>query len=72
MWGIVEKVIDNKIYVIFEDRTCKSYININKLVIKENNQVLVINNEIIKVKGYNEELYQEIKELEENIKQKNN
>ena len=29
MWGIVEKVIDDKIYVIFEDRSCKTYINQN-------------------------------------------
>lgn len=72
MWGIVEKVIEDKIYVIFEDRTYKSYINKCNLDIKENNQVLIINGEIIEVKGYNENLYQEIKKLEEDIKKNNN
>ena len=71
MWGIVEQVIGNKIYVIFEDRTCKSYINTKKFNIKENNQVLIIDNEIIDVKGYNEQLYQEIKDLEKSIKKNN-
>lgn len=72
MWGIVEKVIEDKIFVIFEDRSCKTYINVDKLDIKENNQVLVINNKIIEVKGFNEQLYQEIKSLEQAIKKNNN
>ena len=49
MWGIVEKVIEDKIYVIFEDRSRKSYVNHKKLVIKENNQVLIVDNNIIEV-----------------------
>lgn len=72
MWGIVEQVIDNKIYVVFEDRSRKSYINNKNLNIKENNQVLIINNEIVEIKGYNRQLYQKIKELEESIKKNNN
>ena len=32
MWGIVEKVIEDKIYVIFEDRSRKSYINHKKFI----------------------------------------
>jgi hypothetical protein len=72
MWGIVEQVIDNKIYVVFEDRSRKSYINNKNLNIKENNQVLIINNEIVEIKGYNKHLYQKIKELEESIKKNNN
>lgn len=72
MWGIVEQVIDNKIYVVFEDRSRKSYINNKNLNIKENNQVLIINNEIVEIKEYNKQLYQKIKELEESIKKNNN
>ena len=60
MWGIVEQVIDNKIYVIFEDRTRKYYINENNLDIKENYQVYINNGKIEQVKSYNEELYNEI------------
>lgn len=72
MWGIVEQVIDDKIYVVFEDRSRKSYINNKNLNIKENNQVLIINNEIVEIKEYNKQLYQKIKELEESIKKNNN
>jgi len=67
MWGIVEKVIGDKIYVIFSDRTRKAYINTNNLVIKENNQVLIQNSIIVEVKGYNEELYQEILDIQNKI-----
>lgn len=71
MWGIVEKVIDNKIYVMFEDRSIKQYINDKHLDIKESNQVLIINGMIVEVKEYNEELYKEIKLLQETIKKNN-
>ena len=71
MWGIVEKVIDNKIYVMFEDRSIKQYINDKHLNIKESNQVLIINGMIVEVKEYNEELYKEIKLLQETIKKNN-
>ena len=67
MWGIVEKVIEDKIFVIFEDRSRKSYINHKKLVIKENNQVLIVDNNIIEVKGYNEDLYKKIVKIQEKI-----
>ena len=71
MWGIVEKVIDNKIYVMFEDRSIKQYINDKHLDIKESSQVLIINGMIVEVKEYNEELYKEIKLLQETIKKNN-
>jgi hypothetical protein len=71
MWGIVEKVIDNKIYVMFEDRSIKQYINDKHLDIKESNQVLIINGMIVEVKEYNEELYKEINILQETIKKNN-
>jgi hypothetical protein len=71
MWGIVEKVIDNKIYVMFEDRSIKQYINDKHLDIKESNQVLIINGMIVEVKEYNDELYKEIKLLQETIKKNN-
>ena len=71
MWGIVEKVIDNKIYVMFEDRSIKQYINDKHLDIKESNQVLIINGMIVEVKEYNEELYKEINFLQETIKKNN-
>lgn len=68
MWGIVEQVIDNKIYVIFEDRTRKMYINTLGLKIVENNQVKIIDNNIVEVKEYNQELYIKIKQLENKLK----
>lgn len=71
MWGIVEKVLENKIYVMFSDRTIKQYINDKGLVIKENNQVLIIDGKIVEVKEYNKELYNEIKRLQETIKKNN-
>ena len=72
MWGIVEQVIDNKIYVIFEDRTRKCYINENNLDIKENNQVYINNGKIEQVKSYNEELYNEILSKLKSIEKNNN
>lgn len=71
MWGIVEKIIDDNIYVIFENRKCKVYKNINKLNIVENDQVEIINEQIINVKAYDEKLYQKIKLLEDKIKNNN-
>lgn len=72
MWGIVEQVIDNKIYVIFEDRTRKYYINENNLDIKENYQVYINNGKIEQVKSYNEELYNEILLKLKSIEKNNN
>lgn len=72
MWGIVEQVIDNKIYVIFEDRTRKYYINENNLDIKENYQVYINNGKIEQVKSYNEELYNEILSKLKSIEKNNN
>lgn len=71
MWGIVEKIIDDNIYVIFENRKCKVYKNINKLNIVENDQVEIMNEQIINVKAYDEKLYQKIKLLEDKIKNNN-
>ena len=65
MWGVVEQVIGEYIYVIFEDESRKKCINIHNFKIVENNQVLVKDNIIMEVKGYDEKLYLEIKELEE-------
>lgn len=64
--GIVEMVMDNKIYVIFEDESRKVYINPG-LNIKENDQVEIVNNQIVKVKEYNKKLYEEIKNIENDI-----
>lgn len=71
MWGIVEKIIDDNIYVIFENRKCKVYKNINNLNIVENDQVEIINEQIINVNAYDENLYQKIKLLEDKIKNNN-
>lgn len=71
MWGIVEKIIDDNIYVIFENRKCKVYKNINNLNIVENDQVEIINEQIINVNAYDEKLYQKIKLLEDKIKNNN-
>ena len=61
--AIVEKVIDNYIYVVFEDRTYKKYIN-NGFDIKENNLVFIENDTIVKVEKVDNKLYEEIKKVE--------
>ena len=53
MWGIVEQVIDDKIYVVFKDRSRKVFINTLDIKIVENNQVRVENNRIVEVQEYN-------------------
>lgn len=68
MWGIVEQVIDNKVYVIFEDRSRKVFINTLDIKIVENNQVRIENNTIVEVKEYNQELYETIKQLQDKLK----
>ena len=72
MWAVVEQVIDNKIYVVFEDRTRRIYVNDNNLEIKECNQVYIENEKIISVKPYNKQLYNQILELQNSISKKNN
>lgn len=71
MWGIVEKVIDNKIYVIFNDRNRDIYINDTGLTIYENNEVEIIDKKIVNIKKYNKELYDQIKKMECKIKKNN-
>lgn len=61
--AIVEKVIDNYIYVVFEDRTYKKYINTG-FDIKENNLVFIENDTIVKVEKVDNKLYEEIKKVE--------
>lgn len=71
MWGIVEKVIDDKVYVIFSDRKRAVYVNNTNFDIFENNEVEIIDNCIVNIKQYNKELYKKIKELENKIKNNN-
>ncbi len=71
MIGIVEKVIDNKIYVVFEDLTYRMYINETNVKIVENNQVEIIDGKIVKVFEYNNEIYHKIKNIEQRIKKIN-
>ncbi len=68
MWGIVEQVIDDKIYVVFKDRSRKVFINTLDIKIVENNQVRVENNRIVEVQEYNKELYETIKQLQDKLK----
>ena len=68
MWGIVEQVIDDKIYVVFKDRSRKVFINTLDIKIVENNQVRVENNSIVEVQEYNKELYEKIKQLQDKLK----
>lgn len=67
MWAVVEQVIDNKLYIQYDDGTRKVFINDQNIVIKENNYINIENNKIIEVKAYNEQLYKKIKELENKI-----
>lgn len=67
MFGIVEEVIGNKIYVIFSDLTRKVYINELNLDIKENNEVEIVNGQIVSVKPYNKQLYETMKQLEKQV-----
>lgn len=71
MWGIVEKVIDDKVYVIFSDRKRAVYVNNTNFDIFENNEVEIIDNCIVNIRQYNKELYKKIKELESKIKNNN-
>ena len=68
MWGIVEQVIDDKIYVVFKDRSRKVFIYTLDIKIVENNQVRVENNSIVEVQEYNKELYETIKQLQDKLK----
>lgn len=47
MWGIVEKIIDDKVYVIFSNRSTGVYKNNLGVKISENNEVEIIDDEII-------------------------
>lgn len=68
MWGIVEKIIDDKVYVIFSDRSTGVYKNNLGIKISENNEVEIIDDEIINIKNYNKDLYIKIKKIENKIK----
>lgn len=72
MWGIVIQVIDNKIFLEMDDGSNKIIINENNLDIKENNYIEIVNNKIVNIKQYNEELYLKIKSIEDKIKKNNN
>lgn len=68
MWGIVEKIIDDKVYVIFSDRSTGVYKNDLGIKICENNEVEIIDGKIVSIKEFNEDLYKKIKKIENKIK----
>jgi predicted flavoprotein YhiN len=70
MWGIVEQVIDDKIYVVFKDRSRKVFINTLDIKIVENNQVRVENNSIVEVQEYNKELYELPKRMQRILRER--
>ena len=64
--GIIEAIDDNFIYVVFMDETRAKYKLLNA---KENNVVIIDdNNEIIEVKDYDKELFNQINELKKKLK----
>ncbi len=67
MWGIVEEVIGKYVYVIYNDEKREKCLNTYNFKISENNQVLVKDGVIVDVKEYDEQLYSQIKQLEEKI-----
>ena len=67
MWGTVEQVIDNKLYIVLDNNQKIIINNISNLHIKENNYIRIEDNEIVEVKEYNEELYNKIKQLEKKV-----
>lgn len=67
MWGTVEQVIDNKLYIVLDNNERIIIENISNLDIKENNYIKLENNKIIEVKEYNEKLFNRIKELEKKV-----
>lgn len=72
MWGIVIQVFDKKIFLEMDDGSNKIIINEDNLDIKENNYIEIVNNKIVNIKEYNEELYFKIKSIEQKIKKNNN
>ena len=50
MWGTVEQVIDNKLYIVLDNNERIIIENISNLDIKENNYIKLENNKIIEVK----------------------
>ena len=64
MWAVVERISDNKLYLIFDDQTRRVFINKQDIIIKENNYINIVDEKIVEVKEYNENLYNQIKELE--------
>ena len=64
--GIIEAIDDNFIYVVFMDETRAKYKLLNA---KENNVVIIDdNNEIIEVKDYDKELFNQINSLKKKLK----
>ena len=55
---------------MFDDQTRKIYINTQDIIIKENNYINIVNEKIVEVKEYKEDLYNKIKELEKKILKK--
>ena len=72
MWAVVEAISNNKLYLVFDDQTRKIYINTQDIIIKENNYINIVNEKIVEVKEYKEDLYNKIKELEKKILKKKN
>ena len=70
MWAVVEAISNNKLYLVFDDQTRKIYINTQDIIIKENNYINIVNEKIVEVKEYKEDLYNKIKELEKKVLKK--
>ena len=64
MWGIVIQIIENNIYLEMDNGSKKVIINKNNLEI--------INDNIVNIQEYNEQLYIKIKSLEKKLKKNNN
>ena len=72
MWAIIEQIINNKLYLIKDDQTRMVMEKPENVNFKENNYIKIVDGKIVEIKEYNEELYKQIKELQNKLFTKKN
>ena len=72
MWATIEQIINNKMYLIKDDQTRMVMEMPENVNLKENNYIKIVDGKIVEIKEYNEELYKQIKELQNKLFTKKN
>ena len=72
MWATIEQIINNKLYLIKDDQTRMVMEKPENVDLKENNYIKIVDGKIVEIKEYNEELYKQIKELQNKLFTKKN